>query len=191
MNEKDPCSLNLTEPFIHSFTQRPECVEGFTERTVSLKEFTQCIHSISFHRTQNTGYLGRANANGHRNVRNKEYYGARWRLLRAAARAAEAAGAVRLSIRHCGQVGSFLASCAHVCWVIQAGWGGRGHGAALLNPAECQPPAEGKECARARMGARGDDVCFARDHAVRRRMTRRLPRVVVPLSCLPHRGPPW
>ena len=47
-------SLNLTEPFIHSFTQRPECVEGFTERTVSLKEFTQCIHSISFHRTQNT-----------------------------------------------------------------------------------------------------------------------------------------
>ena len=54
VNEKDSCSLNLTEPFIHSFTQRPECVEGFTERTVSLKEFTQCIHSISFHRTQNT-----------------------------------------------------------------------------------------------------------------------------------------
>ena len=50
-------SLNLTEPFIHSFTQRPECVEGFTERTVSLKEFTECIHSISFHRTQNTAEL--------------------------------------------------------------------------------------------------------------------------------------
>ena len=59
VNEKDvvftELSLNLTERFIHSFTQRPERVEGFTERAVSLKDFTQFIHSISFHRTQNTG----------------------------------------------------------------------------------------------------------------------------------------
>lgn len=36
----------------------------------------------------------------------QEYSGARWRLLRAAAGAAEGAGAVRLSIRYCGEVGA-------------------------------------------------------------------------------------